>query len=237
MATIDVRPAVIGTIEALGMGRIYHNLWWDRVSRQRSPWTDWSQKNRVVFIHVPKNAGTSLYETFGMDVPDNTHCPVTGYLASDAARFHDSYSFGFVRNPWDRIVSAFQYLKHQPISDDDKRWATQTLAPFETFEDFMVAMERRSFRNRVVGWRHFKPQWHFLTDWSGRNAVNYIGRFETLAKDVDIIGDAIGVTPQLTLKNSTERKPYFNYYSPQSRRLVAKIYAKDITRYNYAWQS
>jgi len=173
METIDVRPAVIGTIEALGIGRLYHNFWWDRVSRRHSPWTDWSRKNRVVFIHVPKNAGTSLYETFGMDVPENTHCPVTGYLASDAARYHDSYSFGFVRN----------------------------------------------------------------SDWSGRNAVDYIGRFETLAKDVDIIGDAIGVTPQLMFKNSTERKHYFNYYTPESRRLVARIYAKDISRYDYAWQS
>ena len=133
MATLAFRPAVIGTIEALGIGRLYHNLWWDRVSRQRSPWTNWSRENRVVFIHVPKNAGTSIYEAFDMDIPDNTHCPVTGYLASDGDRFFDSFSFGFVRNPWDRMVSAFHYLKHKPISDDDKRWAAQMLAPFDTF--------------------------------------------------------------------------------------------------------
>ena len=236
METIDVRPAVIGMIEALGLGRHYHNLWWDKVSRRRSPWTNWSRENRVVFIHVPKNAGTSLYATFGMDVPDNTHCPVTGFLASDAKRYHDSYSFGFVRNPWDRMVSAFQYLKHKPISDDDKRWATQTLAPFDTFEDFMIAMERPIFRNRVVGWRHFKPQWHFLTNWSGRDAVNYVGRFETLAKDVEIIGQAIGVKPNLTFQNSTQREPYWTYYTAESRKRVAQIYAKDIARYGYAWK-
>lgn len=236
MATIDVRPTVIGSIEALGMGRIYHNLWWNRFSRKQSPWTDWSRENRVVFIHIPKNAGTSLYATFGMDVPENTHCPVTGYLASDAALFHDSFSFGFVRNPWDRMVSAFQYLKHKPISDDDKRWAAQTLAPFETFEDFMMALESARFRNRVVGWRHFKPQWHFLTNWAGHNAVNYVGRFENLAEEVDIIGNKIGVTPQLTIENSTQRKPYFNYYTPESRKRVAQIYAEDITRYGYTWR-
>jgi len=236
MAPNSFRPAMTGTIQALGLGRYYHNYWWDRRSRKKSPWTDWARRHGVVFIHIPKNAGTSVYSTFGMDVPANTHCPVAGVLAVDADAFRAAYSFGFVRNPWDRIVSAFHYLKHKPISEDDKRWAAENLTEFETFEAFIAGMEKSSFRNRVLMWRHFKPQWHFLSDWSGKDAVSFIGRFESLEADIATIGAAIGITPELTRENVTKTADYSTYFTPAARDLVARIYAEDIARYGYAYE-
>jgi len=236
MSPKELRPAVIGSIQALGLGRAYHNMWWDRRSRRKSPWTDWAREHGVVFIHIPKNAGTSIYSTFGMDVPPNTHCPVAGFLAADAEAYRAAYSFGFVRNPWDRMVSAFHYLKEKPISDDDKRWATANLSDFETFQAFMAGLQNRNFRNRVLIWRHFKPQWHFLADWSGKDAVSFIGRYENLEADIAEIGEAIGVEPALTRENVTQKAHYSTYYTPESRALVERMYREDLQRYGYTFE-
>ena len=67
-----------------------------------------SRENNLIFVHIPKNAGTSIQEKFKME-------QAGGHQTSQQMRnenpklWGDYNSFCVVRNPWDRMVSNYYY--------------------------------------------------------------------------------------------------------------------------------
>lgn len=216
-----------------GLGGAYQNLWWRQRSRNRSPWTDWNREKRAVFVHVPKNAGTSVYASLDIKAPRETHCTAYGYKTSDPGAWQDAFTFGFVRNPWDRFVSAFHYLKHQPLSRDDAQWCQQVLSPFDDFSQFAIAMRDRSFRSSVLMWRHFSPQCYYFSDLRGHLIVDYLARFERISEEFEFLGKKLNVGVSEKRENAVERAPYQGYYDDTLRDIVGRVYARDIQLFGY----
>jgi len=68
------------------------------------------EKNRILFINVPKVASTSLNTALvGGDM--HTHLPLKYFESLDKKCFDEYYKIAFVRNPWARVVSAYKGLK------------------------------------------------------------------------------------------------------------------------------
>ena len=221
-------------VYSAGLGRSYQNFWWKRRVQNFCPWTDWNREKKAVFVHIPKTGGTSMYKTFGMDDPGETHCPAIGYSASDPNAWNSAFRFAFVRNPWDRFVSAFHYLKQKPLTDDDRRWAEQMLSDCDDFEAFIARMvSSPTFRGSVMMWRHFSPQWWYLTDQSGESFVDYVGRFENFDAELDEISSKLGISPTRVHKNKVARSHYSEYYTPETVKFVRGLYQTDIERYKY----
>src|SRR5207302_4792563 len=60
-----------------------------------------------LFIHIPKNAGVSISQAiYGRQV---WHRTASFFRDSDPDYFSGRVSFAVVRNPWDRLVSAYEY--------------------------------------------------------------------------------------------------------------------------------
>ena len=55
----------------------------------------------------------------------------------EPATFQSYFKFTFVRNPYDRLVSAFHYLKQGGMNEKDKAFKEQELSSFENFGDFV----------------------------------------------------------------------------------------------------
>lgn len=62
------------------------------------------KKNQIIFIHVPKVAGTGLQKSLEFSA---SHTHLYTYELEDKEKFNKYFKIGFVRNPWDRLVSAF----------------------------------------------------------------------------------------------------------------------------------
>ena len=64
--------------------------------------------------------------------------------------------------------------------------------------------------------------------------INFIARFETLQEDWELICDKIKI-PRFKLPhhNKTIHSNYVNYYSGQTKNIIAEKYAEDIRLFNY----
>ena len=83
--------------------------------RQLPPHADYGlapfDQHRCIFVHVPKCAGVSISRSlFGSLV--GTHIAMKSFqLIYTEEEFARYFKFAFVRNPWDRLVSAYRFLK------------------------------------------------------------------------------------------------------------------------------
>lgn len=191
-----------------------------------------SIKYKYIFIHIPKCAGSTIEDALQDDScilrkntwPNNLNVtyPLNHLTLDDVEKskiifphFSKYYSFTFTRNPFDRLVSEYFYLKKRlkKLSKDIKKGLIFLSDKNET----------------GISGNHCMQQYKFIND-----SINYIGRLENLQQDFDTICDEIGI-PQIDLphKNKTKHKHYTEYYDDETRAIVAERYAKDIEYFGY----
>ncbi len=130
------------------------------------------------------------------------------------------FKFTVVRNPWARAFSWYQNVKkdaeHQRLLGVD------------------AAIDFTSFLSRFLGHGYLKPQAHWLKDFKGNIAMDFICRFEQLHQDFDEACRLMGV-PRVhlphTLKGSG--KHYADYYDDEAKTLADAAYADEAERFGY----
>ncbi|MGF1457377.1 MAG: sulfotransferase family 2 domain-containing protein [Alphaproteobacteria bacterium] len=213
-----------------GVQRRYFDL--REYMRAKAEKLDLSENARlgVIFVHVPKCAGTSITRQVTIA---HWHRSAQYYRWADPALFERAYTFGFVRNPHDRFVSAFHYLTSEDASARDKRFAAGALGAFKDFRAFAAALDTKGVRDRALGWLHFLPQTYFLCDAAGRVLVDYVGRTERFADDIDAINGATTLALENQRHRHVPREPFADFYTPATARLIADLYADDFERFGY----
>ena len=68
-------------------------------------------RNKCIFIHIPKAAGTSVLAALGKTKEKGRdHVSWQVYKKASSRKFARYYKFTFVRNPYDRALSAYRYI-------------------------------------------------------------------------------------------------------------------------------
>ena len=162
--------------------------------------------------------------------------PKTKHLISSTAKriyepyWNDYFKFSFVRNPWDRMVSmgkcpAFYgvHLSKNPPSINFNGY----LKKFPKIEVDPRSQSRHD---------NFSPEPNSVYLNILNEELDYIGKFENLQEDYNIICDAIN-KPRATLANDpphqSRHKHYAFYYDDETREIIAEKYAKDIEYFGY----
>ena len=124
----------------------------------------------------------------------------------------DYFKFSFVRNPWDRIVSACARVEGEVHR-----------------QGIIDAIQKAPYRET-----QWQDQLARLTDEKGEMIVDFVGRYETLQRDFDKICDRIGVPKSHLFKlNSTKHDHYSTYYDHELANMVAEIFRRDIEYFGY----
>ncbi len=189
--------------------------------------------NRCIFVHIPKAAGISVGTGLFGGVTGN-HLSVLEYQTIFSNQeFEQFFKFTFVRNPWDRAVSAYFFLKKGGRNQGDLRWSQKYLSRYRDFDAFVKGW--LSARNVRLG-RHFRPQYTYLCLPGKRDpVVDFIGRYETLVTDYETIRAKLGIGTALNSINVTEgkQKDFRDYYSEEAKAIVADVYRRDIELFGY----
>lgn len=195
------------------------------------------KETETIFIHIPKAAGMSLanaiYGNFA-----GSHAKVSDYRYIFAENEFDRFfKFSFVRNPWDRLYSAYSFLKKGGINSQDKNWSELNLSRYKNFEHFV--MEWVSGKN-IYSYIHFVPQVDFLIiPGISKIQIDYLGFFENLNDDFDYISSKIKVSNRLRHINKTisRKKTYAEMYNKDMISLVHNVYRKDIDIFGYSFDN
>jgi len=207
-----------------------------------------SRALRCLFVHIPKTGGTSVEVALGMhgdwavENRDSLFGTIRsadlvgrGYLSRflqhltlDEVRqlspeCGELFSFSFVRNPWDRMVSS--YCNPDPDMLDGARASGVELTGLD-FPEFVR-------RTEAVEHIHLLPQHRFVTDRQRGIAVNSLGRFETLEADFESLCRALQVEARLPHENASEHIHYREYHTDETRDAVARRYRQDIDLFDY----
>jgi hypothetical protein len=183
-------------------------------------------------VHIPKSAGTVIRDF--LKTNDREFKVIFSHPTfSEIQTEYDLstyFKFTFVRNPWDRFVSTFFYLKQNVKDEELLNEARKKLSNY-SFTSFVkeLYLEKNQFsKNYFI---HFQPQIHFL---ESLDNIDFIGRFENLQDDFNTICDKIGIPQQkLPHKNKSKHKHYTEYYNEETKQIVAEKYAKDIEYFEY----
>ena len=197
-----------------------------------------SYKHKCIFIHIPKNAGESIEILFKCYRKKENlwglqngkvlqHMNVTEMKDIVGSKIFNSYfKFSFVRNPFSKCLSEYFWEKnHLCESLDFTTWVKLNL-------DNLI---KKSANNKeAMRQAHNLEQYKFLYNEHGNLDVDFIGRFENLQADFNIICNKIGIPRQeLPHKNPSKHKHYTEYYDDETKEIVAEKYAKDIEYFGY----
>ena len=146
------------------------------------------------------------------------------------------FKFTFVRNPWDRLYSAYHYFACCIGSDEhrDHRWASTILSGISSFEEFVLRLEEPGYASMVKQYDHFRDQVEWLIDpGSGGLIMDFIGRFETLDRDFDHVRKTLGIDVALPHRRKSSGKSYRKDYSREMVRIVHSLYLRDVELLGY----
>ncbi len=197
------------------------------------PYREYTHKYNTIFIHIPKVAGTSVLNIFMNDV-QRDHLTYREFMRSSSTLFNAYYKFCFVRNPYDRMVSTYEYLKAGGDRDGDLFFEQLIEENYPTFDSFVLNyMDHSMLHDHVL----FKPQYSFICDKKLEIKVDIVGRFENLEEDCNKIFANIGIKRNLPKLNTTKNRKDYNEYIRNSdvKKKIYDLYKKDFEIFDYEY--
>lgn len=200
-----------------------------------------SDDRNFIFVHVEKTAGSSIGRTLAAHAIERPTSRWYGWLGGrdyhrvrfgthaplrDAQRhmptpvFEGFFKFAFVRNPWDRLVSEYNAAMVKGRSARHRR--IRAMGSFDAFVRYEI--RRRKFF-----------QYPRICDALGQPALDFVGRFETLASDFASVCRVLGIAATLPRLNAYAHAGYREYYDDELRELVGLHWRRDIEYFDYAF--
>lgn len=191
--------------------------------------------DKVIFIHVPKAAGSSIEKALFSTRGEVGHHGAEEYLLADAEKFRRYFTFAFVRNPLDRFVSAYEYLAQGGRNRFDEAWMRQQIEPYPGFKSFVMRLKDPSQRKTILAWMHFKPQHRFVCDDTDKIMVDFLGKYENIEQDFATVASHLGLNNTLPHENATaNRRDYRTYYDEETRQVIEEVYKLDFEIFHYS---
>ncbi|MDO6566328.1 sulfotransferase family 2 domain-containing protein [Alteromonas sp. 1_MG-2023] len=233
-------------VRALPTKTYLYARWWDyKISRPKefaeiqklrtretSEWGSYKpfDQKKSIFVHIPKCAGVSVNRSLFGNLAGG-HTSIDQYInVYEPTKFLNYFKFTFVRNPWDRVVSAYTFLQKGGMNKWDEKFYEEELKKYKNFKDFVMNWLNEE---NIQKHHHFKPQIDFIVDKYQRVSVDYIAYLENMEEDYNYIAKKLNIETPLEQLNQVSRSDYRSFYDDESKNVVQEIYKDDIFLLNY----
>lgn len=210
----------------------------------------------AVYIEIPKVACTSFKVTFaqllGIDLsstggdPHQAQFPTPpGPVFTSGSLYPGFFSFAFVRNPWDRLLSCYRDKIRGEVDGftnftirpgvADCLAGYDAFFPNMSFDEFVYAVASTPDTDADA---HFRSQYTFLANDEGQIAIDFVGKYEQLLAGFQAVSQRIGLPAIALPRFQAARYPvrYRDYYRPETRQIVAERFHRDIELFEYSFE-
>lgn len=183
---------------------------------------------RFIFIRLHKVGGTSIADALGLE---KRHLTCREAIELVGRQDWDRcYTFAFVRNPFAKIVSSYNYftmknyhsMRDKPLSFES--WVSKTYGPEK--DPFYYASEK---------W--FQPQMGWLKDDRNEISLDKIGRFENLETDFREISRHLGIDVPVPHLNKSKKVDYRTFYNDNTYEIVRSWHQEDLDYFGYTFEN
>ena len=136
-----------------------------------------NHKLKSIYTHLPKCGGNSIVQILKRYPPWERIGHRTMYWVLKKYEAESYYKFTFVRNPWNRLVSSYHYLRSGGMKTPGDLEAELMLQEYSNFSEFVI--KYNIYETKIC---HFLPMIHYTGDLDN---YNYIGKIENLQEDFD----------------------------------------------------
>lgn len=192
-----------------------------------------SEKKKIIFIHIPKNAGTSIIKSKDLEFSSVQHQTYKFYQKQYPNQWKNFLKAAIVRNPWDRFVSCYNYA----LMEKSYWHSKEGPSIFGQHEDYKT-LNKLNFKETVelfykkkVKLTHpcWKPQHYWICD-GEKIVIDKAFKFEQIEKSISF-NSIFGKIEKLNSSNN--KINYKQYYDNETKEMINEIYKKDIEIFNY----
>ena len=203
-----------------------------------------SHKYKCIFIAIPKTASSSICNAL-IDKENNPGCQPdlidTEEFSWGSHRHHtleDVYDpklisatyfkFAFVRNPWDRVLSAYM-RNHGRVQTLHKNFSTYILNGMTQYGN---DKEDQPHGNQIID--SFYGDQLSRIQINGKVGLDFVGRYENLEEDFLHIAELLQLDDKkLPHLKKTAHEHYPQYYTSETQEIIGKKFKKEIEYFGY----
>lgn len=214
----SIKNILITTMGKRMLGKIYEK----HLHRKSKDTLNVNHDRKLVFMHIPKTAGTSIKAIVLPQQRGTTH-KISNKLVSQ--KIWDNYTtFCVVRNPFDKFISSYFYHTSKEYTGVLFR-KNKNLHNLNLDEYFSQVYQKK-----------MKAQINYITHPKSKKPIDYILRFENLEHDFNNFCKENNINAKLPHKNKSNRnRDYRQYYSEQLKDKIAKFSQQDLQYFGYKW--
>lgn len=172
-----------------------------------------SHKKKIIFIHIPKTGGTSVIRSLKPLVDEQNFLTFGHYTIEALEKFpsmkkkeySNYFRFAFIRDPVDRLISAFHFLQNGGVNEYDKEWSEKLGLKKYNFEEFVLSKLDKLTLKKNLAPVHFLQQVYFI---SGSSSPINLFKFENFKESMLYISSLLGIEPSLLEIQHANRGKY-----------------------------
>ena len=178
---------------------------------------------KILFVHIPKTARQTIINTSFV----KNRCRYHAYSYIQKSFFYNKESFCVVRNPYDRLVSAYCFILNGGKKKHDLIMLSK-LQKYPSFNEFCKNLDE--FKHFIL----FKPIYEIITK-NKCIMVKHILKLEDLQEDFNILLKTYNYDKfeKLKVLNKTFHENYKTYYDKETQEIVYHFYKKDFELFDY----
>lgn len=177
-----------------------------------------NQQHKISFIHIPRTGGVALCDALNFEATGN-HSTYEYYQKN----YPDYFSFSIVRNPYERFISAFFFMKR-----------FDEMYPYKARYSHLYKFGIEGLVDKLdkTGSLLVRPQVSFICDENMNVGINKV--FKDVNKAFEFLMKKFNFTQNvLQRKNMTIHKSYDFYLKGDLKKKVYNFYKNDFITFGY----